>query len=224
MRKLTVWQNVDFEGPSVILNWARCMKFEVDIVKAYEDEELRSEDLLVILGGPMSVDDNIGFLENEKIAISKHIAKGGKVFGICLGAQLVASVLGGRVYKGEHREAGWRSVDFEQNGVFSALPPSAMVFHWHGDTFDLPANVTRFASNEAYANQAFYSHGGKVVGVQFHMEFTESSIEFLLISDGDYLEVDSPFVAESESIQSDSIYVKGANKLMFDMLDKWIEV
>ncbi len=223
MKKLTVWQNVDFEGPSVILNWAKCMKIEVDIVHAYDNEEPRTSDLLVVLGGPMSVYDGVDYLEKEKIVLANHIAKGGKVFGICLGAQLIASVLGANVYAGEQREAGWRSVDFEPSGLFGDFPSCMRVFHWHGDTFDLPTNATRFASNDAYQNQAFYAHDGRVVATQFHLEFTENSIEFLLLSDSEYLVSDSPFVDSAQDIQSECTNVKGANKLLFDLLDRWSE-
>ena len=103
------------------------------------------------------------------------------VFGVCLGSQLIADVLGAKVYPSGTREAGWRSVQFAKHKLTSDLGEEAVVFHWHGDTFDLPPGAELLASNDAFKNQAFCAKGGKVIATQFHFETSSYYIQFCLI-------------------------------------------
>ncbi|MEY4505182.1 MAG: hypothetical protein RL154_1479, partial [Pseudomonadota bacterium] len=146
--KITVWQNVDFEGAAAIFDWAQSNGHELDIQKTYLGEELSISDALVILGGPMSVYDDIDFLKPVKAKLKTYINQGAKIYGICLGAQLIADALGANVYSSGTREIGWRDISFIDGTVES-------VFHWHGDSFNLPENATLLASNNAFINQAF---------------------------------------------------------------------
>lgn len=223
MKKLTIWQNIEFEEAGAIFNWAKCMGVDVEIVHAYKGAKLKLSENLLILGGPVSVYDNIDFVEYEKEVLINHIENDGKVFGICLGAQLLASALGSTVYKGEHREAGWRSVDFINHKILKNFPDSAMVFHWHSDTFELPKNTELLASNDAYQNQAFCSSNKRLFGIQFHLESTQDSVGSILHNDGVFLSSSSPFVSSAHQIEADSTNITAANKLMFDMLDIWSE-
>jgi GMP synthase-like glutamine amidotransferase len=132
-------------------------------------------DLLVIMGGPMSVNDESEYpwLIAEKRFIRECIGAGKSVLGICLGSQLIASALGARVYRNQTKEIGW----FPVNGLLSPgrttfqFPESVEVFHWHGDTFDLPPGAIHIARSEACENQAFQL-GKSVIGIQFHPETT----------------------------------------------------
>src|SRR6185503_16612451 len=103
-----------------------------------------------------------------------------KVIGVCLGAQLIAEVLGAKVYKNTYREIGWLPVSktaaAKTSHLFSDLPDTMNVFHWHGETFDLPKGATQLLSSEACANQAF-SYGDNVLALQFHMEMTSNAIK-----------------------------------------------
>jgi GMP synthase-like glutamine amidotransferase len=221
---ISVWQHVDFEGPSAIAEWAKGRGHDIELVRADYDEPFIARDALVVLGGSMSVYDSLPFLVAEKAALKSYINRGGKVFGICLGSQLLADVLGARVYPSGTREAGWRSVAFVPHQLTKDLGEEAMVFHWHGDTFDLPAGATLLASNDAFKNQMFCAKEGRVVATQFHFETTRESIEDILEANSLYLNSDSPFVQNADTIRSGAKYITRANELLFRLLDNWISL
>ncbi len=221
---ISIWQHVDFEGPSAIEEWAKERGHTLEIVRADYDEPFIARDALVVLGGSMSVYDSLLFLASEKTALKSYINRGGKVFGICLGSQLIADVLGAKVYPSGTREAGWRKVNFAKHAMTEALGDEATVFHWHGDTFDLPPGAELLASNGAFKNQMFCAKGGKVVATQFHFESTAESVEDLLYADGEYLNSDSPFVQNADEIRAGAKHTTMANELLFRLLDKWINL
>jgi GMP synthase-like glutamine amidotransferase len=142
---------------------------------------LRGFSGLIVLGGPMGVyeADRYPFIQDESRYIGRAFSLGMPVLGICLGAQLMASVLGARVFPGGERELGWRPVTLTEEGVrddaMGRLPREFAAFHWHGDTFTLPENARHLASSEMYENQAFRVGAG--YGLQFHLEVTEEMIK-----------------------------------------------
>ncbi len=223
MRTITVWQNVDFEDAAAIGEWAKSRGYKLETILAYDEAKLSATDELIVLGGPMSVYGNKPFIIREKEALKSHINSGKKVFGICLGAQLIADALGAKVFAGNSREAGWRDVTFVQNLHFEGFGPNACVFHWHGDTFELPKNTIRLAYNDAYENQAFCTEDFRIIATQFHFESIESSICTLLANDLDYLNSDSKFVQSKEEILSKNMNIQNVNNLLFKLLDNWIE-
>lgn len=219
---VSVWQHVDFEDAAAVREWAKSHGHTLEVVRADYEEPFIARDALIVLGGSMSVYDSIPFLSAEKAALKSYINGGGKVFGICLGAQLIADALGARVYPSGKREAGWRSVEFLPHPLTSELGKEAVVFHWHGDTFDLPPGAQLLASNDAFKNQMFSAKGAKVVATQFHFETTGEGIESLIEADGDYLNFDSPFVQSADEIRAGAKHVIRANELLYKLLDKWI--
>jgi len=152
-------------------------------------------DVLIIMGGPMSVHDEAEFpwLGAEKDLIAAAIRDGKKVLGICLGAQLIAEVMGGRIYPNPEKEIGFWPVVWtdEARGVFSGVGPGGErglgaggeFFHWHGETFDLPPGAVLLASSAGCVNQAFLL-GENVLGVQFHPEVTPGIIEAMIRYEG----------------------------------------
>jgi GMP synthase-like glutamine amidotransferase len=141
-------------------------------------------DFIIALGGPMSVNDEDQFpwLVEEKLFIAKAISKNKIVLGICLGCQLIASALGSRVYSGREKEIGWFPVYTKQNILDTLIfPRSFEVFHWHGETFDLPTNAVLLASSAECRHQAFHI-GRHVLGLQFHLETTPESAETIIIN------------------------------------------
>jgi GMP synthase (glutamine-hydrolysing) len=146
------------------------------------DASLREAELLVVLGGPVGVyeTDSYPFLRRELALIEHRLSRNLPVLGICLGAQLMATALGGRVYPGPVKEIGWGRVELTADGAASCLSPlreeDAVVLHWHGDTFDLPDGAQRLASNQHYQNQAF-AHGRKALALQFHLEADPHALE-----------------------------------------------
>jgi GMP synthase-like glutamine amidotransferase len=137
---------------------------------------------LIILGGPMSVDEenNFPFLRWEKRIIRAAIDETVPILGVCLGAQLIAATLGAQVFRGPVKEIGWSPVSITLHGqvdsLLGYLPESATVFQWHDDGFDLPAGAIRLASSVNYSNQAFRV-GKSIYGLQFHLEVTPRMIE-----------------------------------------------
>jgi GMP synthase (glutamine-hydrolysing) len=156
------------------------------------DPAIDEADLLVVLGGPMGVyeSDTYPFLAREIAILERRLAQGRPTLGICLGAQLLARALGARVFPGPVKEVGWGRVDLTAEGRVSALRPlgedGAVVLHWHGDTFDLPAGATRLAANENYQNQAF-AHGGSALALQFHLEADAAVLEKWYVGNADDL-------------------------------------
>jgi len=140
---------------------------------------------LIVLGGNASLcgDGVPPYVTAECELVERAITNGRPVLGICLGAQMVAQVLGARVYKGERPEVGWGTValteDANDDPLFLDQPAALNVFHMHGDTYELPADARQLARSDAYEQQAF-SWGSVVYGMQFHLEFTESIVERLV--------------------------------------------
>ena len=134
-------------------------------------------DAIVILGGPMAVYDNLAYLQKEQELIRNAIKNETPLLGICLGSQLIAQAVGGRVYKGKKKEIGWYNVYLtpaSSNDIFRGFTNKAIrIFQWHGDTYDLPANAKILAYSDLYP-QAFRI--GSAVGIQFHFEVDEHLI------------------------------------------------
>ena len=195
--RIAVLQHVPFEGPAAIADWAAARGFDVAVRHLYRGDplpELSEFDMLVVMGGPMSANDEaaLAWLAPEIARVGEAIASEKLVLGVCLGAQIIAKSLGAKVYKGRHKEIGWFPVQAEAaHPLFAGLPSDFVAFHWHGETFDLPEKAVRLASTAATPNQAF-AVGAKVLGLQFHMEATKESVEALLenasgeIGDGPY--------------------------------------
>jgi GMP synthase (glutamine-hydrolysing) len=137
---------------------------------------------LIILGGPMGAYeiDRYPFLSREIELIRRHVDGGRPVLGICLGAQLIAAAAGARVFRGEHgKEIGWADVELTEAGradrIWSGFPRRFNTFHWHGDSFDIPATAELLASSDRYP-QAFRL-GSNVYAVQFHVEVVPARLE-----------------------------------------------
>ncbi len=158
---------------------------EACVEGALEHTDAESPDLLFILGGPLGVYDKDAYplLKQELALVERRLRCGRPLLGICLGAQLVAHALGARVYPGPAKEIGWGRLSLTQEGRASSLAwltEDRPVFHWHGDTFDLPHSATLLASTGLVENQAF-SMDKNVLGVQFHPEFQGYRVEPWLV-------------------------------------------
>ncbi|MBI4874472.1 MAG: type 1 glutamine amidotransferase [Acidobacteria bacterium] len=151
----------------------------IDMFEASAPAALDSYAAVVSMGGPMSANDDLPFLRRELDWIRDAAARGKPVLGVCLGAQMIARALGARVYRNPVKEIGWFPVHLTEDGVqdpvLGALAASEAVFHWHGETFDLPEGARLLARSDACRHQAFRA-GANVYGLQFHLETTPEMI------------------------------------------------
>jgi len=180
--------HASFEKPGYIENWANEKGHTLILTKFYEPfqlPELEDIDWLIIMGGPMGVyeEDKFPWLKAEKNFIKKAIENNKVILGICLGAQLIAEVLGAKVFPNKYKEIGWFNVkaseEAKNNALFDFFPEESVVFHWHGDTFELPQGAVHIAETEVCKNQAFV-YNERIIGLQFHIEMTENLLNGML--------------------------------------------
>ncbi|WP_138754407.1 type 1 glutamine amidotransferase [Paenibacillus sinopodophylli] len=179
-------------------------------------------DLLVICGGPMSVyeEELYPWLVEEKQFVQHAIALGKKVLGICFGAQMIAELLGSPVYKNEHKEIGWHTVNrtSDEHSWLSGLSESFLSFQWHGDTFDLPNDTRLLAYSDACKVQAF-AYEDHVLALQFHLETTPACMEEMFANW--YAElIEAPYIQSAEQIRSCYGQSKQSHKALHRILDR----
>jgi GMP synthase-like glutamine amidotransferase len=169
----------------------------------------------------MSVNDEDRFpwLAAEKRFIGAAVRAGKPVLGVCLGAQLIASAVGARVFANPQKEIGWFPVQGINTGgdAHFHFPPSATVFHWHGETFDLPAAAVHLAQSEACPNQAFQL-GRSVIGLQFHLETTPASSRDMVDNCRDELIPAKYVQSEEQILAADAQTYQSINHLMSEVL------
>lgn len=179
-------QHADFEDLGCIGPWLAERGHAVSGTRLYAGEALPDPadfEALIVMGGPMNIYEYAAhpWLRTEKALIRAAIDAGRRVLGICLGAQLIADVLGGPVRRNGEPEIGWFPVELNAAGLaepaFAGLPPRFTAFHWHGDTYALPPGARGLAHSEACAQQAFSWGNGRVLGLQFHLEVTRDNAE-----------------------------------------------
>ncbi len=221
--KIHYLMHVPFEGLGSIETWALGNGHRLSATRLYDYEmipEIGDFDWLVVMGGPMGIydEEDYPWLKAEKILIRQAVQCGKVVIGICLGAQLIADILGAKVRRGKHREIGWFPVTTTPfaREVFSELPGELTVFHWHGDTFDIPDGAERIAGSEGCENQAFVFNK-RVFGFQFHLETTGESARALIENCGNEL-TEGPYIQSKEEILADPERFVGINGWMEKLL------
>jgi GMP synthase-like glutamine amidotransferase len=224
-----VVRHVPFEGPALIAEWAAQRGFEVTDSLSFTEQypSLDKLDLLVVLGGPMAADDHAGnpWLAAEKHYLSEALTAGRRVLGICLGAQLIVDVAGGAVRRGQRAEIGFFPVRHTEaavaDSVLSAFPDGLVVGHWHGDTFDVPPDASTALSSEVTPNQAFTLNGGRVVALQFHLEWTREALMALIDGAADELGSGGPYVwSASALLDGIERYEPACREALWGVLDR----
>jgi GMP synthase (glutamine-hydrolysing) len=174
-----VLQHVAPEGPGRVAAALEARGFSHEVTRIDLGQpvpkNLGGAAALVVMGGPMGVyeADRYPHLLEEQRLIESALRDGIPVLGICLGSQLLASVLGARVYPGERKEIGWFPVGLKKDAImdplFASVPGSFWALHWHGDVFDLPADAVSLARSDLTEHQAFRFEKN-VYGILFHVE------------------------------------------------------
>lgn len=191
MSSVLVIKNAGLEGPGTMGEMLESDGYSLNIISAKKQKipELKNE-MVMIMGAPESANDNLQYLEDELRLIREAVRKHVPLLGICLGSQLVAKAFGAKVFPGQKKEIGFYHnvlIDKKSNSsLFSGFSDKFTVFHWHGDTFDIPHGGVRLAYSDLY-NQAFQY--GSAVAIQFHMEVDSKIIQSWLDNTKENLEL-----------------------------------
>lgn len=225
MKRVHYLQHVEFENIGYINNWVKDNSYSLTGTRFYLGEscpEIESFDILFIMGGPMNIyeSDKYSWLKEEKKFIKKAIESGKKVVGFCLGAQLIADVLGAKVYKNSEKEIGWFEIEMFGNKLDIAKE-KLTVFHWHGDTFGIPVGAELLCSSKACVNQGFI-YGDNVLAMQFHLEMEEKNIELIIENSRDELEESGNFIQSIEQIKKGFNNIKNTNSVLIKYLEKLV--
>lgn len=226
-----ICKNIESEGPGTIEDFLKARNIAYTIVEMATGDIANPADYdtLVMMGGPMSVndDDIFPYIKTEEKLARDFITSGKRVLGVCLGAQIMAKALGSRVYKGSQKEIGWYDIDITEEGLMDerikrlAMHPHTgdvgrkfKVFHWHGETFDIPNSAVRLASSSLYPNQAF-RHGENAYAFQFHIEVQKTMVYEWLKNEAVDLE---KIKAETEALYD--VYTARANRFYEGFFEK----
>ena len=191
----------------------------------YDDLADRNSDLLIVLGGPIGANDDADypFIRDELRLIEQRVKANRPVLGICLGSQLIARALGAKVYRAKAKEIGYKPLQLTEAGKQSCLAPLAdkPVFHWHGDTFDIPVSARHLASTDICPHQAFaWGAQDAVLALQFHPEVTARGLERWYIGHtGELAAVGSSI----PQLRADAARLNGALETAAgDILTRWL--
>lgn len=226
---ICIIQHVIYESPGLVQNWLDesgyyYRVFEPGINKYFPRVE--NYDALIVMGGPMSVndEDTIPWLAEEKTVIHDFIQSGKKVLGVCLGSQLVSSVLGADVKRNKSLEIGWFPISVIKENLpvkyQDVFPEEFVSFHWHGDTFNIPEGAICFASSKATANQGYIYKN--IAAFQFHMEVTPWMLKQWIDLHGSDLNSELQSIQTKEEILNGEFNIKQNKIILYNFLNKFL--
>ncbi|MGA2617164.1 MAG: type 1 glutamine amidotransferase [Thermoguttaceae bacterium] len=224
--RLHYLQHVPFEDAANIAAWAADRGHPLSHTRLDLDEPLPAQeafDWLVVMGGPMNADEHAAYpwLLREKAFLRSTIDRHGLVLGVCLGAQLLAEVLGGTVAANGRKEIGWYPITLTEaaarSAMFRGFARQLPAFHWHGDTFSIPPRAVRLAGSATCANQAFQA-GDRLLGLQFHWDYSPASVQTMIRHCGGEL-VDAPGIQQPPQMLADPEPFRQVKELLYQLLD-----
>ena len=226
--RIEVLQHVPFEGPAGIAAWAAERGHSLSTTALFAGAEPPPPaelDWLVVMGGPMGVYDELEYpwLSAEKRFIAACIEAGKTLVGVCLGAQLIATLLGAAVYRNPHKEIGWFPIELtaagRQSPLTDVLPPGLEVFHWHGDTFDLPSGALHLARSAVCEHQV-YLYDGRVLGLQCHLESTPESVAAIVANCADEIIPSASIQSAERMLAASPADFARINAALYGLLDR----
>jgi GMP synthase-like glutamine amidotransferase len=230
--KINVIQHVDFETPGILNTWAVERGHEIIVDHIYRGDRLpnpQDVEFLIMMGGTMGTSDESSYawMRDEKKFLKDFLKLKRPTLGICLGAQLIAEVLGGEVHKGPSYELGWAplTIDEDSKRYLSELsiPNGIAVFHNHGDTYSLPYGAKRLFSSNAYREEGFRIDDC-IIGLQCHFEVTPRVLmDFFEREKGD-IKFEQFFPINSEGKALADEYCSEANEALFRLADSLVDV
>jgi len=223
--RVLVFQHVPFEGLGLMEDLLR--ERDADVIWqpwfAQPDAMLpdpEAVDLLIVMGGPMSIHDETAFpwLKREKAWLRRALDADLPMLGICLGGQLIADALGAEVKANPIKEIGWFPVEWTPAGqaLFATGVSAATVLHWHGETFSLPEGAQSLASSVVCEQQG-YRYGDRVVGLQFHLEMRPEDVAELIENSREEL-VDGDWIQSEDELMSIPDDALNGNRVMLARL------
>lgn len=217
--KITVLQHTPNGGLGMIRDYAHLHKHELYVYHPYQFgilPQANEIDFLIILGGPMSPNDDLDWIVQERKIITELLARKKPIIGFCYGAQQIAKTLGYKVTKSPYKEVGWAKV-YRQCDINLELPDSFTAFHWHEEMFEVPQEAKLLFSSDLVKNQGFIL-GDNVVGLQFHFEQDEDSVREVALNDGNYALQNNALHQTPEDIIKHGV-PKENKEILFKLLD-----
>lgn len=231
MKPICVFRHLAWEGPGYLATFLERRGVPMRLIAIDEAAEppdsIEDASALVFMGGPMSVNDPLPWIEQECRLIRQAMARNMPVLGHCLGGQLIAKALGGTVSANPVREVGWfavqKRVEGQNNPWLQDLPQCFEVLHWHGETFSIPSGATPLLCSDDCANQAFSV--GSALALQFHVEMTEAMVKEWIARNTEDLENPSRTVQTPAQLQEDlSTRIKALNSIADKFYTRWLNL
>lgn len=217
--RVNVLQHTPNEGPGAIKTWADSHHYELYVYHPEIFGKLptaNETDLLVILGGPMSPNDNLEWIKQERVLIKRMLDAGKPMFGACLGAQQIAMTTGAKILDAPHKEVGWAPV-YLKDTTLPDIPKELTALHWHQQMFEIPVGAKHLFASDLVENQGFLL-GDNVIGLQFHFEPEEDNVREIAINDSGYPLENNDLNQTAEEIIAHGV-PKENKEVMFKLLD-----
>ncbi|MBS0949089.1 type 1 glutamine amidotransferase [Weissella minor] len=220
--RINILQHTPNENAGSILSWADMHQHEVFVYHPYQFNgvlpTVSETDLLIILGGPMSPNDELPWIAQERTLIYDMLQQDKPIFGACFGAQQIAKTLGASVHKAPYKEVGWANVHLMTTTIPN-VPEMINVLHWHEEMFDMPENAQLLFSSDLVVNQGFLVKQN-VIGLQFHFEPQKNDVREIVINDGSYaLECNALSQTPETILQMQMVDFDVNQQVMYTLLD-----
>ena len=210
--KLATVQHLAEESPGAIVDWAERQGVDHVVFRADQGQLPNCDkfDGVILLGGPESVTDPKppAWLADEKDWVNQALKRQQPLFGVCLGAQMLAQAMGSSIRSLGTEQAGWKAVSLSTRFHSGTVE----VLQWHHECFELPPDATAIASSDYWPAQGFSR--GSVMGVQFHAEWTPAIVQALRDRFGDACPLSQPVMAEANRFAA-------MHRVLFHLLDQW---